>query len=187
MLQSWIWIPRTIVWKLSQGFYASDLNSFHFLVVVQSLSCVLLFATPWTAVFRAPEDPPLLELSQIHVHWVGESKHLVLYCPFLLLPSILPASGSFPRNHSLHQVAQILELQLQYQSFQWIFRVDFLLDWLVCSPCSPKDSQESSLAPQFESILPLWGTSIFGLAPSADWMRPMDIMEGNQFYSKLLP
>ena len=35
---------------------------------------------------------------------------------------------------------------------QWIFRTDFLYDWLVWSPCSPRDSQESSPAPQFESI-----------------------------------
>ena len=53
---------------------------------------------------------------------------------------------------SLHQEAKVLELQLQHQSFQWIFRVDFLQDWLVGSPCSPKDSQESSPAPWFESI-----------------------------------
>ena len=32
----------------------------------------------------------------------------------------------------------------------WIFRVDFLYDWLVGSPCSPRDSQESSLTPQFQ-------------------------------------
>ena len=51
-----------------------------------------------------------------------------------------------------HQEAKGLELQLQHQSFQWIFRVDFHLDWLVWSPCSPKDSQESSPTPQFESI-----------------------------------
>ena len=37
------------------------------------------------------------------------------------------------------QVDKILELQLQ--SFQWIFRVDFLWNWLVWSPCSPTDSQ----------------------------------------------
>ena len=51
-----------------------------------------------------------------------------------------------------YQVAKVLEVQLQHQSFQWIFRVDFLLDWLVWSPCSPRDSPESSLAPQFKSI-----------------------------------
>ena len=33
-----------------------------------------------------------------------------------------------------------------------IFRVHFLWDWLVWSPCNPRDSQESSLAPQFKSI-----------------------------------
>ena len=43
------------------------------------------------------------------------------YC----LPSF-PASGSFKWVSSLHQVAKVLALQLQPQSFQWIFRVDFL-------------------------------------------------------------
>ena len=52
-----------------------------------------------------------------------------------------PSSGYFP-----------MELQLQHQSFQWIFRTDFLYDWPVGSPCSPRDSQESSPTPQFKSI-----------------------------------
>ena len=37
---------------------------------------------------------------------------------------------------SLHQVAKLLELQLQHQSFHWIFRVDSLYDCLVWSPLS---------------------------------------------------
>ena len=46
--------------------------------------------------------------------------------PFSCPQSIL-ASGSFPmRKGSLHQVAKVLELQLQHESFQWVFRVDFL-------------------------------------------------------------
>ena len=36
--------------------------------------------------------------------------------------------------------------------FQWIFRIDFLWSWLVWSPCSPRDFQESSPTPQFKSI-----------------------------------
>ena len=44
-------------------------------------------------------------------------------------------------------------LELQLQSFQWIFMVDFLQDWLVCSPCCLRDPQESSAAPQFKSIM----------------------------------
>ena len=49
-------------------------------------------------------------------------------------------------------MTKILELQLQYQSFQWIFRVDLPWDWLVWSPCCRRDFQESSPVPQFEGI-----------------------------------
>ena len=52
--------------------------------------------------------------------------------------------GLFRWVSSLHQVAKVLELQ--HQSFQWIFRVDFLLDWVAWS-CSPRDSQESFPTP----------------------------------------
>ena len=40
----------------------------------------------------------------------------------------------------------------QHQSFQWLFRTDLLQNGLVGSPCSLRDSQESSLTPQFKSI-----------------------------------
>ena len=59
--------------------------------------------------------------------------------------------GLFQWIGSLHQVVIVLELQ--HQSFQWIFRVNFLYNWLVWFPCSPRDSQESSTAPQFKSII----------------------------------
>ena len=49
-------------------------------------------------------------------------------------------------------MAKVLKLQLQHESFQWTFRIDFPSDWLVWSPCCPRDSQESSLASQFKSI-----------------------------------
>ena len=67
-----------------------------------------------------PVHHQLLELAQIHVHQVLPPSH-----PLSSL-SIFPASGSFLIVSSLNQVAKVLELQLQYQSFQWIFRVDFL-------------------------------------------------------------
>ena len=60
--------------------------------------------------------------------------------------------GLFKWVNSLHQVAKVLEFQLQYQSFQWIFSTDILYDELAGSPCSPRDSQESSPTPQFKSI-----------------------------------
>ena len=46
--------------------------------------------------------------------------------------------GLFQWVSSWYQVAKLLELQ--HQSFQWIFRTDFLWDWLVWSLCSPRDS-----------------------------------------------
>ena len=50
--------------------------------------------------------------------------------PFSFCLQSFPASGSFQWVSSLHLVAKVLEFQLQHQSFQWIFRVDFLwLDW----------------------------------------------------------
>ena len=50
------------------------------------------------------------------------------------------------------QKTKALECQLQHQSLWWISRIDFLSDWLVWSPCSPRDAQESSPAPQFKGI-----------------------------------
>ena len=70
--------------------------------------------------------------------------HLVLCHPLLLLPLIfLSIRFYFQWVSSSHQVAKVLEHQLQHRSFQWIFRVDFLLDLLVWSPFSPKAPQDS--------------------------------------------
>ena len=49
-------------------------------------------------------------------------------------------------------VAKVLEFQLQQQSFQRTPRTDLLYNGLVGSPCSPRDSQESSPTPQFKGI-----------------------------------
>ena len=80
-----------------------------------------------------------------------------------VMPSNHPLSSpslpifNLPQHQSLfywvsssHQVAKVLEFQLQHQSFQWIFRTDFLYDTLVESSCSPRDSQESSPTTQFK-------------------------------------
>ena len=81
------------------------------------------------------------------------------WCHPTISPSVIPlsshfqsfpASQSFPVIGSLHQVAKVLECQ--HQSFQWLFRTDFLSDGLVGSPCLPRDSQESYPTPQFKSI-----------------------------------
>ena len=59
--------------------------------------------------------------------------------PFSSCPQSFPTSGSFPMSQ--HQVAKVLEFQLQHQSLLWTPRTeDLLQDELVGSPCSPRDS-----------------------------------------------
>ena len=69
----------------------------------------------------------LLEFAQTHVYQVGDAiqpSHPL--SSFLLLLSIFPSIRVLSNESgSSHQVAKVLELHLQYQSFQWIFRVDF--------------------------------------------------------------
>ena len=60
--------------------------------------------------------------------------------------------GLFQWVNSFHQVAKVLEFQLQHHSLQRNPRADLLYNGLVGSPCSPRDSQESSPTPQFKSI-----------------------------------
>ena len=113
-------------------------------------SCLTLCNSMDCIIPGFPVHHHLLEFAQIHVHWVGDA----IQTSHSLLPSSPPAlwlsqhQALFQWVGFLHQVAKGLELQLQHQSSQWIFRVD----WLVWSPCSPRDSQESSLAPLFENI-----------------------------------
>ena len=78
--------------------------------------------------------------------------HLILCCPLFLLPPIPPSIRVFSRVNSSHEVAKVLEFQLQHHSFQRNPRADLLQNGLVGSPCSPRDSQESSPTPQFKSI-----------------------------------
>ena len=82
---------------------------------VQSLSRVQLFVTPWTAARQASpsitNSQSLLKLMSIES--VMPSNRLILCCPLLLLPSIFPSIRVFSNVSSLHQVAQVLELQLR--------------------------------------------------------------------------
>ena len=102
-----------------------------------------------------PVHPQFPESTQTHVHYVGDAIQ-----PSHPLSSLSPPAfnlsqhqGLFQWVSSSHQVAKVLEFQLQHQSFQWIFRTDLLQNGLVGSPCSLRDSQESSPTPQFKSII----------------------------------
>ena len=70
----------------------------------------------------------LREFAQTHVHWVGDAIH-----PSHLLSPCSPPAFSLSQYQDLfqwfsssQQVAKVLELRLQHQSFQWISTVDVL-------------------------------------------------------------
>ena len=132
-------------------------------VSVQLLSCVWLFVTPWTAACQVPLSSTISQslLKFMSIKSVMPSNHLILWCPFLLLPSTFSSIRVFSNESALCiRWPKYAELQLQHQSFHWIFKVDFFKDWLVWSPCS----QESSSAPQFENISSLALTLLYGPA-----------------------
>ena len=122
-----------------------------------TLSCPT-FVTPWAATQQASlsftSSQSLLKPKSLEA--VMPSNHLILCHPLLLLPSIVLSIMVFSNESALHtswlESTGVLDLQIQHQSFQQTFRTDFLQDWLVWSPCSPRDSQESSPTPQFKSI-----------------------------------
>ena len=93
------------------------------------------------------------------------------WCCLTIWSSVIPFSSCFNLSQhqglfqwisSSHQVPKVLELQFQYQSFQWIFRADFLYDWLIWYPFSPRNSQESSPTPQFKIINSLALSFLYG-------------------------
>ena len=120
--------------------------------VLQLLSCVQLFATPWTA---APQASLSFTISQsllklISIESMMPSNHLILCHPLFLLPSIFPSIRVFSSESSLHIGWP------KYWSFSFSINpsnayselISFKIDWFD----SPRDSQESCLAPQFKNI-----------------------------------
>ena len=100
-----------------------------------------------------PVHHPLPGFTQTHVHWVGDTiQTSSSVIPFSSCLQSSPASGSFPvsqffpsggRSIGLSASASVLTMNIQ----DW-----FPLDGLVGSPCSPRNSQESSPTPQLRSI-----------------------------------
>ena len=123
---------------------------------VQLLSCVWLLMTPWTAARQASfPSPPPRAYSISSIESVMPSNHLILCRPLLLSSSIFPSIRVFSSE-------SVLPIRWpKYWSFSFSISpsneysemISFRI--LVGSPCSPRDSQESSPTPQFKSIYSL--------------------------------
>ena len=81
---------------------------------------------------------------------VMPSNHLILCCPLLLLPSIFPSISVFSNELALPiRWAKYWSFSFSINpSNEYLGLISFRIDW---SPCSPRDSQESSPTPQFKS------------------------------------
>ena len=95
---------------------------------VQSLSRVRLCDPMDCSTPGLPVHHQLPEFTQTHVHWVSDAiqpSH-PLSSPSPPALNLSQHQGLFQWVSSSHQVAKVLEFQLQHQFFQWIFRTDFL-------------------------------------------------------------
>ena len=97
----------------------------------QSLSNVQFFVTLWTAAHQTSLSFTISWSLLKLIESMMPSNHLILYHLLLLLPSVSQHQDLFRWISFSHQMAKVLEFQLQHQSFQWIFRIVLLSDWLV--------------------------------------------------------
>ena len=105
-----------------------EMLKFMYSIVVQSLSCVWLFVTPWTAACQAslPFTISYSLLKLMLLSWWCHPTISSSVALFFSCPQSSPASESFPMSRLFASGDEVLELQLQDQYFQWIFKVDFL-------------------------------------------------------------
>ena len=91
-------------------------------------SCLTLCDPMDSSMPGFPVHHQLLEFIQTHLHWVSDAiqpSH-ALSSPSLTVFNLSQHQGLFQWVSSSHQMVKVLEFQLQHQSFQWIFRTDFL-------------------------------------------------------------
>ena len=122
---------------------------------VQSLSRVRLLTTPWIAAFQASLSITNFWSSlRLNVHR-SQWCHPAISSsgiPFSSCPQSLPASESFPMSQLFAWGGQSTGVSALASFLPKKSRADLLQNWLVGSPCSPRESQESSPTPQFKSI-----------------------------------
>ena len=132
----------------------SSIQFSKFVVVIQPLTHVRLFMTPWTAACQAPLSSTICQswLQLMPIESVMLSNHLMLYHPLLLLPSIFPSirvisnEWLFPTSgQSIGASASASVLSMNIQGW-------FPLGLIGLISMQSKDSQESSPTPQFKSI-----------------------------------
>ena len=113
--------------------------------------------TPWITTCQASLPFTIYQnlLKLMTMELVMPSNHLVLCHPLILLPSIFPSMRVFSNNSALYirwPKYWNFNFSISPSNVYLGLNLSILQDGLVCSACSPRDSQESSPMPLFESI-----------------------------------
>ena len=129
-----LFIPPHFSPLATTDLFTVSISSVQFSSVAQS--CLTLWDSMDCSTPGLPVHQHLPEFAQAHVHRVGDAIQPPSHPPLFPSPpafSLSQHQGLFQWVSSFHQVAEVLELQLQHSSFQWIFKTDFLYNWLVWS------------------------------------------------------
>ena len=123
-----------------------------------------------------PVHHQLLEFTQTHVRWVTDAiqpSH-PLSSPSPPAPNPFQHQSLFPMSQLFASGGQSIGASASASVLpNNLFRTDFLSDGLVWSPCSPRDSQESSLASQLESINSLVLNLLYDPTDIHTWLLEM--------------
>ena len=141
-------------------------RSWYHFVVVQSLTCVQLFATPWTAAHQASlsitDSRSLLKLMSIKS--VMPSSHPLLCSPLLLPPSIFPSIRVFSSEPALHIRWPEYWSFSNSPSNEYSELIFCRIDWFDLLAVQVTLKKESSPAPRFKTISSLVLSLLYGPA-----------------------
>ena len=129
-------------------------------IIVQLLSHIRLFVTPWTAAHRLLGPALSLSLSKFRsIELVMLSNHLILCHSLLLLPSVFLSIRAFSNESAVCiRWPEYWRFSISTSS-EYSGLISLRIDW---SDWTARDSQESSPAPQFESINSLALSLLYG-------------------------
>ena len=155
--------------------FSTSICSLNSMTIFQFSSVAQSCQTLWDPMNRSMPGVPvhhqLREFTQTHVHWVGDaiqpSNPLSSPSPPALNSS--QHQGLFKWVSSSNQVAKVLEIQLQYQSFQWTSRTDlFRMEWLDL--LAVQGTLKSLLQNHSLKTSIIWCSAIFIVQPSHPYM-----------------
>ena len=131
MWMNFSWL-KVISRRIRDYFTAIDDAYFGQFSSVQSLSCVRLFVTPWTAARQASLS--ITNSRSLHkpmsIESVMPPNHLILCCPLLLLPSIFPSIRVFSNESVFHNRRPKYQRFSISPSNEYPGLISFRIDWL---------------------------------------------------------